>query len=131
MHGAESLSHARDARENLTRQRRGVARRLELAKAVVARAAVSLVVAVAEVLGQMPVPAADARRVLLHLPKERTRRVGQLAVGFQHHSPLHEVSGRVDQQALRLETIAARSPGLLLVVLNRPRGASVHDEPHV
>ena len=30
-----------------------------------------------------------------------------------------------------LETIAARPPRLLLVVLNRTRGPGVHDEPHV
>ncbi len=105
--------------------------RLEFAQAVVAGAAAVRRVAVAEVLREMPVPAADARRVALHLPEQRLARVVQLAVSLEHQPPPHEVGGGVDQQAFGLEAVAAGSSRLLLVVLERSRRARVHDEAHV
>ncbi len=44
---------------------------------------------------------------------------------------LHEVGGRVDQQALGLETVASRASRLLLIVLDGPRCARMDDEAHV
>ena len=75
--------------------------------------------------------AADARCVPLHLPKQGAAGVGELAVLLEHRAPLHEVGWRVDQEALRLEAVAAGAPRLLLVVLERSRRAGVDDEADV
>ena len=76
-------------------------------------------------------PAADARGVALHVAQQRAPRLGQLAVPLEHHPPLQEVGGRVDQHALRFEAVAAGPPGLLLVVLERLGRPGVHHEAHV
>ena len=75
--------------------------------------------------------AADARRVALDVAQQRAPRVGELAVPLEHDPPLQEVRRRVDQHALGLEAVAPGAAGLLLVVLERLRGAGVHDEAHV
>ena len=129
--GAEPLADARHARQDLAREHDRLGDGLELAEAVVARAAVGLRVALAEVADEMPVAAADARGVALDVAQQRAPRVGQLAVPLEHHPPLQEVGGRVDQHALGLEAVAPGAAGLLLVVLERLRRAGVHDEPHV
>ncbi len=64
---AEPLSDARNARENLPRQDDWLPRGLELVEAIVAGAAVVGRVAVAEVLREMAVAAADAGGVAFHL----------------------------------------------------------------
>ena len=104
---------------------------LELVQADVAGAASIFVVPVAEVLGQMPVAAADTRRVALHLPQQLAARVVELAVLLEHRAPFHEIGRRVNQQALGFEPVAARASRFLLVVLERSRCARVHDESHV
>ena len=74
---------------------------------------------------------ANARRVAFHLPQKALAGVGELTAPLEHQTPLHEVGSRGDQHTLRLETVPPRTSGLLLIVLERPRGAGVHDEPHV
>ena len=129
--GAEPLADARDARQDLARDDDGSAAGFQLVEAVVARAAALLRVAIAEVLRQVPMAAADARGVALHLPQQVLVRLGQLAVPLEHDAPLHEVRRRRDEQALGLEAVAAGAPGFLLIVLERSRRAGMHDEPHV
>ena len=79
----------------------------------------------------MPVAAADARRVPLHLAKQRAAGVVELAVLLEHGPPFHEVGRRVDQQAFGLEPVTTRAARFLLIVLERSRRSRVHDEPHV
>src|SRR5438105_4814048 len=88
--GAESLADSHHTRQNLASKDDGLRRGLELVETVVAGAAAGLGVTIAEVLGQVPVTAADARRVALHLAKQYDRRVRELAVLFEHQAPLHE-----------------------------------------
>ena len=57
--------------------------------------------------------------------------VAQLAGQLHDPLPLEEVGGRVEQQALGVEAVAAGAAGFLLVVLERLRRAGVHDEAHV
>ena len=79
----------------------------------------------------MPVAAADAGGVALHVAQQAAPRVGQLAVALEHHPPLEEVRRRVDEHALRLEAVAPGSSRFLLIVFERLRRAGVDDEPHV
>ena len=62
----------------------------------------------AEVADQVPVAAADACGVALHVAQQLARAVGQLAVLLEHEAPFHEVGRRVDEHALGLEAVAAR-----------------------
>ena len=71
--GAEALADARHARQDLARDDDPVADRLELAEAVVARAALRLLEPLAEIRDEMPMAAADAGRVPLHVPEQRRR----------------------------------------------------------
>ena len=79
----------------------------------------------------MPVAAADAGGVPLHVAHQRPARVGQLAVPLEHHPPFQEVGGRVDEHALRFEAVAPGAARFLLIVLERLRRAGVNHEPHV
>ena len=75
--------------------------------------------------------ATDARRIALDVAQQRAPRIVELAVSLEHHPPLHEVSGRVDEDALGFESVAAGTSRFLLVVLERLRRASMHDEAHI
>ena len=75
--------------------------------------------------------AADARGISLDVAKQLARRVGELAVALEHQPPLHEVGGRVEEHAFRLESVTAGTAGFLLIVLERLRCAGVHDEADV
>ena len=57
--------------------------------------------------------------------------LAQLARQLHDPAPLQEVGGRVEQQALGVEAVAAGAAGLLLVVLERLGRAGVDDEAHV
>src|SRR6266540_5830834 len=131
MHRAKPLTDPDDAREDLASEHDGCGGRFELVEAVVARPAAVLSVAIAKVLGKMLMTASHARRVAFHLPQQRGVGVVQLAVAFEHHAPLHEVGGGIDQQAFSLEAIASRASGLLLIVLDRAWRAGMHDEANI
>ena len=86
---------------------------------------------IAEVADEVAMAAADARRVALHLAQQRRRASVSSPFRSSIDAPLHEVGRRRDQHALGLEPVAAGAAGLLLIVLERPRRAGVHDEAHV
>ena len=90
---AEALTDAGDARENLARVHDRRRDRLELVEAVVAcpAALAALIVAIAEVLGEMAMAAADASRVALHPAHQRAGAVVQLSVALEHHAPPDEI----------------------------------------
>ena len=115
--GAKALADARDTRQDLSRDGDRVGYRFELAKAVIAGAAVVLGERFAEVTDQPLVAAADAGSVALDIAQQRAPRIRQLAVLFQHHPPLQEVGARRDQDAFGFEAITSRAAGLLLIVL--------------
>src|SRR6185503_5388265 len=127
----ETLADTGDARQDLARDHDGLAHRLQLAKAVIASAAVFPGVLLAEVRDEMPMPAADAGGVALHVAQQRAPRVVQLAIALEHHAPLQEVGARIHEDALRFEAVAPGASRLLLVVLQRLRRARVDDEAHV
>ena len=131
MRRTEPLADARHARQHLAREDDRLPRRLELTEAVVTRAAAGPRIAIAKVLRQVTMAAADARGVAFHPTEQIAARVVQLAVLLEHHPPPHEVRGRVDEQTLGLEAVSPGAPGLLLVVLERPRRPRVDDEPDV
>src|SRR5690606_40700529 len=88
-------------------------------------------VGLAEVADEMTMAAADAAGVAFDVPEQLPGALGQFPVALEHEPPLHEVGGRVDEHALRLETIASGAAGLLLIVLERLRRAGMHDEANV
>jgi len=67
---AEPLAHSRHARQDLARDHHAVADRFQLAKAIVAGAAIRLVEPVAEIGDEMTVAAADPRRVPLDVAQQ-------------------------------------------------------------
>ena len=75
--------------------------------------------------------APDARCIALDVAQQRAPRIVELAISLEHHPPLHEVSGRVDEDALGFESIAAGTARFLLIVLERLRRAGMHDEAHI
>src|SRR5688572_33466126 len=79
----------------------------------------------------MPMAAADARRIPLHLAEQRAAGIIELAILLEHGPPFHEVGRRVNEQAFGLEPVSAGTARFLLVMLERSRRAGVHDEPHV
>src|SRR5262249_41244962 len=83
----------------------------------------------AKIFGEVAVPASNSRRIALHLPKQALVRFGELSASLEHQAPFHEVGARGDQYALGFETVSPGSPGLLLVMLERPRRSHVNDEP--
>src|SRR5207244_7939565 len=91
MRHAESLADAGHARENLTRDHHGIHGWLELVEAVVARPAAICKRAVSEVLSQISMTAAHARRITFHRPQKISGGVGELTVPLQHRTPFHEV----------------------------------------
>ena len=132
---AEPLPDPRDARQNLAREHDRLGHRSRARRGrsrTPPQPSCLRRVAIAEVLGEMPVPAADARR---RSAPSAAAAPSLASVSspllLEHQAPLHEVGGRVDQHALGLEAVAPRASGLLLVVLERSRRAGVHDEPHV
>ena len=129
--GAETLPDPRDARQDLARDDDRLGHRFQLAEAVVAGAAVVASDRPRRNSRRGAVPAADAGGVALHVAQQLAALGAQLAVPLEHHAPLQEVGGRVDEHALGLEAVAAGAAGLLLVVLERLRRAGVHDEAHV
>ena len=100
---AEALADARDAREDLarerapgrrpTRARRGSSRR---------RRSRSRRDGLAEIGDQVTVPAADAGGVALHVAQQRRARVGELAVPLEHDAPLQEVGASSRSARTRL-----------------------------
>ena len=128
---AEALLDARHARADLLRQDQRIVDALDLAEADVAGAAVAALVGLAEVLDQRLVPALEGAGVALHLAQVGDVGFAQLARQLHDPAPLQEVGGRVEQQALGGEAVAAGAAGLLLVVLERLGRAGVHDEAHV
>ena len=131
MDEAEALLDARHARADLLRQDQRIVDALDLAEADVAGAAVAALVGLAEVLDQRLVPALERAGVALHLAQVGDVGFAQLARQLHDPAPLQEVGGRVEQQALGGEAVAAGAAGLLLVVLERLGRAGVHDEAHV
>ena len=129
--GTETLTDARDARQDFSRKQNGFRSRLQFAQAVVTRAAILLPEPIAEVLGEVTVAAPDARCIALHLTEQGAGCVGQLAILLEHRAPSHEVGRRIDQQTLGLEPVTAGASRLLLVMLERSRRSRVNDEPHV
>jgi len=83
----------------------------------------------AEVLGEQPVPAYRSHGVAADLPQLALQ--GELALGrkspvFPRQAPMSgEVRGGEEQHALGRQTVAARSPRFLLVVLHGARGVGV------
>src|SRR5688572_32608994 len=78
--GAEALPDPGDTRQDLARDGNRLRHLLQLAKAVIARAAIVLGERFAEVADQPLVPAADARGITLHVAQQRSTRVAQLTV---------------------------------------------------
>ncbi len=131
MADAPPLFHARDARQDLLRDDRGIRDRIQLLQAPVAGAALRASIRLAEVLHERAVAAPCAGRVALHVAQERAAAVGQLAVHLEHLPPADEVGARINEHALSRQPVAARASRFLLVVLGRSRRARVHHEAHV
>jgi len=96
------------------------------------------------VLDEGPVPALEATGEPLHARQHLELRgqgvaailreiVGLVALGLAAEQPFpaDPVGGGVQQEALRLEPVAAGAAGLLIVRLERPRNAVMHHEAHV
>jgi hypothetical protein len=143
---AEALVDARDAREHFPRDSGRIRDLVHLAQAHVARPA-SLGAArpssrghifLAEILGQRPVPAADARAEPLHLVHELDLRLDDLGGGLlvlgaelDDALPAHDVRRGVEHHALGRQPVAPRAAGLLLVPLDALGHRRVDDATHV
>ena len=129
--GAEALADPRHARQDLPRHGHRIGDALELAEAVIARAAVVLVEGLAEIADQPLVAAADAGRIALDVAQQPAARLRQLAVLLEHHAPFQEIRARGDQHALGLEPVPACPSRFLLIVFERLRRAGVDHEADI
>ena len=132
MSGAEAAAQAVDGLEQARHRARGGVTLHRLAEADVARAAIVALVGLAEVRHERAMAAHRllAERVhLAQLAQGARRRRG--AVRGEHRLPQAVVAAADQQQALRLQPVAARAARLLLVVLQRFRHAGMDHVAHV
>ena len=126
---AERLARAHDARDDLLRDDQRVRHRLVRVETDVARAAVGVVVRLAEVLDQRLVAAGERGRVLLHAVDVLDR--GRVGGAGEDRVPRRGILRRVEHRAFRFEAVAARAAGLLLVMLDRLGHGRVQHEADV